>query len=62
LAYDSNSGATLLKHLLFYFLLSVVFFIFDTATSGTTVSFKERGEADLPTGSKRINPTVKEAG
>ncbi|KAL5002704.1 hypothetical protein BDV10DRAFT_191473 [Aspergillus recurvatus] len=51
---------TLLVRLMFFFLPSIVFFIFDTAAPGTAVSFKERGEAGLPTGSKRTKPTLKE--
>ncbi|KAL4976363.1 hypothetical protein BDW66DRAFT_159741 [Aspergillus desertorum] len=52
---------TLLVRLVFFFFPSIVFFIFDTAASSTAVSFKERGEAGLPTGSKRTKPMVKEA-
>ncbi|KAL4985814.1 hypothetical protein BDW68DRAFT_179358 [Aspergillus falconensis] len=52
---------TLLVRLLFFFLPSIVFFIFDTAAPGTAVSFKEQGEDGLLTGSKRTKLTVKEA-
>ncbi|KAL4905986.1 hypothetical protein BDW74DRAFT_177677 [Aspergillus multicolor] len=52
---------TLLVRLVFYFLPSIIFFIFDVAAPGVAVWCKEYGEAGLPTGSKRSWPKKKEA-
>lgn len=51
---------TLLARLMFYVFPSLVFFIFDTAAPSTAVSFKEQGDAGLPTGSRRPKLAQKE--
>ncbi|KAL4809531.1 hypothetical protein BDV18DRAFT_157286 [Aspergillus unguis] len=51
---------TLLARFVFYILPSLVFFLFDIGAPGTAVSFKERGESALPTGTKRYKKPIKE--
>ncbi|RDW76496.1 sterol desaturase family protein [Aspergillus mulundensis] len=54
-------SGTVLVRVFFYFLPSIIFFVFDVAAPGIAASFKKQGEAGLPTGSKSSWPTSREA-